>query len=273
MLAPNAAVMDRLENTKHCTQKGVEYWYARDLQGILGYETWRRFEDALNRAETSLEASGGIASHHFVRTGKMVKLGSGAEREVEDYFLSRKACYLIAMNGDPAKEEIATAQAYFALQTHRMEIQDRLPDRERVALRGKVKEANKALNDAAQQAGVKRFGLFHDAGYRGLYEKGIKELRKFKRIGEKENPLDRAGLAELAANAFRITQTEQKITRTNIKGEQLAIDTHFHVGRHVRNTIKKIGGTLPENLRPERPIQEIEKRLAGSSTALPPKTD
>ena len=265
----NPAVMRRLEGAKHVhTQSGLEYWFARDLQETLGYAEWRNFEEVMEKAIAALAGSGGNPTHHFVETTKMVKLGSGAERAIKDFFLSRKACYLIAMNGDPSKGEIATAQTYFALQTRRMEIEERLPERERVALRGKVAEANKALASVAKGAGVKRFGVFHDAGYRGLYDMGIKDLRKYKGIGVAENPLDRAGLAELAANAFRITQTEQKISKEKIKGEGRAIDTHRQVGRHVREAIKKIGGTMPENLKVEAPIKEVQRRLARRA---PPK--
>ena len=160
------------EDLKQANEHDAEYWSARDLQPLLGYSQWRRFEDAIQRAQTSCEQSGNAPAYHFADAGKMVGLGSGSQREVADYQLSRFACYLIAQNGDPRKPEIAQAQKYFAIQTRRQELSEQLAaDLERLELRKQTSEEFKALSGAAQQAGVqsRMFGIFHDAGYKGLY--------------------------------------------------------------------------------------------------------
>ncbi len=192
-------------------------------------------------------------------------------REREDYALSKYACYLIAMNGDTSKPEIATAQAYFVEQTYRQEHQEALSDEERrVLLRERVKDANRKLGGAAKDAGVRSamFGVFQDAGYKGLYgEIGVREIKRRKGIGDNEDLLDCVGRAELAANEFRITQTEEKLRIEGIKGEQRAIDTHHAVGRRVRKAIEEIGGTMPERL-PAAP--SIKKLAAKRAKALRP---
>ena len=183
------------EELKQVNQYGAEYWNARDLQPLLGYTQWRRFEDAVNRAKTSCRQSGNTPEHHFAGAGKMIILGKGGTREVSDYHLSRFACYLIAQNGDPRKPEIANAQKYFAVQTRRQEITDALAaDRERLELRKQASEEFRALSGAARDAGVQNrmFGVFHDAGYKGLYGgKGVDDIKKFKGIDNRENLMDR----------------------------------------------------------------------------------
>ena len=159
------------EALKLTNEHGAEYWSARDLQNILGYGQWRRFEDAIKRAITSCETSGNDPEYHFAGAGKMIELGKGGLREVEDYHLSRFACYLIAQNGDPRKSEIAHAQKYFAIQARKQELSEQAAaDIERLELRKQTSEEFKALSGAAQDAGVqnKMFGVFHDAGYKGL---------------------------------------------------------------------------------------------------------
>ncbi|MEQ1557107.1 MAG: DNA damage-inducible protein D, partial [Gallionella sp.] len=187
------------------------FWSARDLQPLLGYAQWRRFEDAIKRAITSCEQSGNNPQNHFAGVGKMVGLGSGSEREVEDYHLSRFACYLIAQNGDPRKAEIAQAQKYFAVQARKQELSEQFAaDQERLDLRKQTSEEFKALSGAARQAGVqdKMFGVFHDAGYKGLYGGlGGEAIKNKKNIPEKDQLLDRMNATELAANQFRMTQT------------------------------------------------------------------
>lgn len=256
------------EDLKHLNAHGAEYWNARELQPMLGYTQWRRFEDAIKRAMVSCEKSGNESANHFAGTGKMVELGSGSIREVPDYQLSRFACYLIAQNGDPRKPEIASAQKYFAVQTRRQELSDaQAADLERLELRKQTSEEFKALSGAAREAGVqsKMFGVFHDAGYKGLYGGlGNEAIKTRKRIPAKENLMDRMGTTELAANQFRMTQTRDKLAREDVKDQQQAIQTHEHVGQEVRAAIKRIGGTMPENLPPAEHIKQVEQRLNSS---------
>jgi len=263
---------DGLEQLKQTNEHGAEYWSARDLQTLLGYSQWRRFEDAIKRAITSCESSGNNSENHFAGAGKMVELGSGSERVIEDYQLSRFACYLIAQNGDPRKPEIAQAQKYFAIQARRQELSDEAAaDLERLELRKQTSEEFKALSGAAQDAGVqsKMFGVFHDAGYKGLYG-GLSSaaIKSRKAIPEKENLLDRMNATELAANQFRMTQTRDKLARDRIHNQAQAIQTHEQVGKEVRDAIKRIGGTLPEQISPAEHIKEVEKRLKTATPRL-----
>jgi DNA-damage-inducible protein D len=251
---------------------GAEYWSARDLQPLLGYSQWRRFEQAIERAMTSCEQSGNDPAHHFAGAGKMVELGSGSLREVADYQLSRFACYLIAQNGDPRKPEIAQAQKYFAIQTRRQELTEQLAaDVERLELRKQTSEEFKALSGAAQQAGVqsRTFGVFHDAGYKGLYGgMGNEDIKIRKGIPAKEQLMDRMNATELAANQFRMTQTRDKLAREGIRNQQQAIQTHEQVGKEVRDAIKRIGGDLPETLPAAEHIKEVEKRIKRATPKL-----
>lgn len=223
------------EDLKQTNAHGAEFWSARDLQPMLGYEQWRRFEQAIDRARTSCKESGNDPGHHFAGAGKMIEVGKGGIREVVDFHLSRFACYLIALNGDPRKPQIAYAQKYFAVQTRRQEVSDRLAaDRERLELRKQTAEEFKVLSRAAQQAGVqsKLFGVFHDAGYKGLYGGlGRDRIKKKKGIPEKENLLDRMNATELAANQFRMTQTRDKLAKDAVRDQQQAIRTHEQVGK------------------------------------------
>lgn len=253
------------EQLKQSNDHGAEFWSARDLQPLLGYTQWRRFEDAIKRSITSCEQSGNDPQNHFAGAGKMVGLGSGSAREVEDFQLSRFACYLIAQNGDPRKPEIAQAQKYFAIQARKQELSEQLAaDQERLELRKQTSEEFKALSGAARQAGVqdKMFGVFHDAGYKGLYGGlGGDAIKTKKNIPAKEQLLDRMNATELAANQFRMTQTRDKLARERINSQQQAINTHEQVGKEVRAAIERIGGTLPEHIPPAEHIKEVEKRL------------
>ncbi len=253
------------EGLKETNEHGAEYWSARELQPNLGYNQWRRFEDAIKRAITSCEQSGNEPSYHFASAGKMIEVGKGGQRKVSDYHLSRFACYLIAQNGDPRKAEIAQAQKYFAIQTRRQELSDQLAaDQERLEIRRQTAEEFKALSGAARDAGVQNrmFGVFHDAGYKGLYGgKGSKDIKGSKGIPDKENLMDRMNATELAANQFRMTQTRDKLEREGISGQQKAINTHREVGKEVRAAIVKIGGDLPENIPPAEHIKQVEKRI------------
>ena len=260
------------EGLKRTNEHSAEYWSARDLQTMLGYSQWRRFDDAIQRAMTSCETSGNNPEYHFAGAGKMIEVGKGGQREVEDYQLSRFACYLIAQNGDPRKPEIAQAQKYFAVQARRQEQSDQASaDMERLELRKQTAEEFKALSGAAQDAGVqsKMFGVFHDAGYKGLYGGlGRDTIKQRKAIPEKDNLLDRMNPTELAANQFRMTQTRDKLARERVHNQAQAIQTHEQVGKEVRDAIKRIGGTLPENIPTAEHIKEVEKRVKTSTPKL-----
>lgn len=249
------------EEIKRVDENGIDYWTARELLPLLGYAAWQSFEEVIERAEKAALQSGQIVENHFRRLTKMVDIGSGGKRSVKDWKLDRYACYLIAQNGDPRIPQIAVAQTYFAIQTRRQEIFDKLLDSEkRLFIRGEVTDENKKLFRTAKQAGVSHFGLFNDAGYRGLYGTSLLEVERKKGI-KKGELLDRAGSTELAANLFRITQTEEKLRKDNVVKEMHARRTHNMVGGKIRQTIKDIGGVLPENLKPERHLKEVKKEL------------
>jgi len=237
------------------------FWSARDLAKALDYSEYRHFLPVIKKAKQACEKSGQLVDDHFEDVLDMIKLGKTATREVDDIFMSRYACYLVMQNADPSKEIVARGQTYFAIQTRRQELSDQtLEGQKRLYIRGEVTEENKKLLSTAQKAGVRKFGVFYDAGYRGLYGKSLSEIVKHKGIG-KDQLLDRAGATELAANLFRITQTDEKIRQDNIKGERNAINTHNMIGGKIRKTIKEIGGVLPENLPPEVHIKELKKEL------------
>jgi len=259
---PNEIAINSLnkdfEGIKKVDKNGVEYWHSRELMPILGYLKWEKAEEVIARAAAACMNSGQDVDNHFHQAVKMVPIGSDAIREVRDWKLDRYACYLVAQNGDSNKPEIALAQTYFATQTRRQEVFDKLSqDNKRIFIRDEVTEQNKKLFSTAKQAGVKRFGSFNDAGYHGLYGLSLAEIEKSKGL-KKGELLDRAGTTELAANLFRITQTDEKIKKDGIKGDDQAASTHFMVGGKVRQTIKDIGGTTPENLLPEKHIRELK---------------
>ncbi len=260
------------EDLKQHNEHGAEYWSARDLQPLLGYGQWRRFEQAIERAMVSCQESGNAPDHHFAGAGKMIQIGKGGLRDVEDYQLSRFACYLIAQNGDPRKPQIAQAQQYFAIQTRRQELSDQLAaDIERVELRKQTSQEFKALSGAARKAGVqgKWFGVFHDAGYKGMYGGLSSDAIKLKKnIPEKEQLMDRMNTTELAANQFRMTQTRDKLARENVHHPQHAIRTHEQVGREVRDAIKRIGGTLPEDIPAAEHIKAVKKRVQSATPKM-----
>ena len=260
------------EDLKNINEYGAEYWSARELQPLLGYSQWRRFEDALKRAVTSCKQSGNNPDHHFAGAGKPITGGKGAVQVVDDYHLSRFACYLIAQNGDPRKPEIAAAQKYFAIQARRQEMSDALAaDLERLDIRKQASEEFKALSGVARVAGVqdKMFGVFHDAGYKGLYGGlGNEAIKKRKNIPKKDQLMDRMDTTELAANQFRMTQARDKLARAPVKDQQQAIRTHEAVGKEVRAAIKRIGGVMPENIPPAEHISEVEKRIKNTRPLL-----
>jgi DNA-damage-inducible protein D len=258
-----------LERLKRTAQNGSQYWMARDIQSALGYTRWESFKDVILKGQLACESAGISAENQFRQTTKLIVAGKGAERQLEDWFLSRYACYLIAMNSDSSKQEVGYAMTYFAVQTRRQERQNQLTgELKRAALRNRVRNANKSLNEAAKISGVQRYALFHDAGYKGLYNGlGKEEIQAKKGIPLNEDLLDCAGRAELAANEFRITQTESKLMRENIRGEENAISTHREVGTAVRATIKKLGGTMPEELPAEPSIKKLAAKVKAQSLA------
>jgi len=253
------------ENIKHIDENGVEFWYARELQNILEYMEWRNFNQVIDKAKIACENSGKRVVANFVDVNKTVQLNFGT-REIADIKLSRYACYLIVQNGDPRKEVIALGQSYFAIKTRQQELHDDFnqltEDQKRIAIRDEIKHHNKSLSESAGNAGVKNFGRFHNSGYKGLYGGlTMQDIHNLKELNEGEHILDFMGSAELAANLFRATQTDEVLRRRNIKGEDLANDTHFNVGRTIRNTMKELGTTMPENLpTPRESIQELKNK-------------
>lgn len=254
-----SGVLERgFEDIKKVDENGVEYWEARELMPLLGYPSWQKAEEVIGRAAQACINSGEPVDNHFTQSVKMVDIGSNTVRKVREWKLDRYACYLVAQNGDSKKREIALAQTYFAVQTRKQEVFDNLSEEEkRLFIRKEVMEHNKKLFHTAKKAGVTKFGSFNDAGYRGLYGMSLSALEAKKEIG-KGDLLDRAGATELAANLFRITQTDEKLKKDHIQGDASATQTHFMVGGKVRQTIKDIGGTLPEELPTERHIKELK---------------
>ena len=256
------------EDIKHINEYGQEYWLARELQEVLEYKQWRRFEDAIERAKEACQNSGFAVTDHFADVGKMISLAKGATREVQDYQLSRYACYLTVMNGDPRKQVIAVAQTYFAVKTRQQELienYDELSENQkRLAIRNEIKQHNMALADAAHDAGVIKpidYAIFQNYGYMGLYG-GLKaaDIKERKGLKKNQDILDHMGSTELAANLFRATQTEEKLRRDHVQGKSAANQTHYEVGQKVRETIQDLGGTMPEDLpTPEKSIKEIQR--------------
>ena len=262
------------ETIKHINEENIEYWYARELAEVLAYTKWDNFKKVIEKAKIACDNSNINVSDHFADVGKMVQLGAGAMREVEDMMLSRYACYLIVQNADARKKVVALGQTYFAVQTHKQEIEENFEqlteERKRLAIRNELKEHNKKLVEAAKDAGVEtniEYATFQNYGYMGLYG-GLKakDIHQRKGLKKSQQILDHMGSTELAANLFRATQTEEKLKREQIKGKDRANSTHYEVGEKVRKTIKELGGTMPEDLpTPDKSIKAIakeeEKRL------------
>lgn len=260
------------EKIKRISEDGYEYWSARDLSKLLEYTQWRNFENVISKAKISCKNNNEDINNHFADVSDMVKIGSGAEREVDDYRLSRFACYLIVQNADPSKINVALGQAYFAIKTRQKELieedQARLiqseEDTKRLFLREQMKKHNKQLADAASNAGIEaglEYAIFQDYGYQGLYG-GLKakDIHARKGLKKSQKILDHMGSTELAANLFRATQTEEKLRRENIKGKMKANQTHYEVGKKVRQTIEELGGTMPEDLPTVDSIKKLERQ-------------
>ena len=254
------------ENIKHIDENGVEFWYARELQRVLDYKEWRKFDGVIQRAIKACENSNINTSEHFVGADKTIKMPKGAEKTILDYKLTRYACYLIAQNGDSRKKVIALAQTYFAVQTRKQEISEseyRLltEDEKRFYQRDLTRKGNYSLNQTAKNAGVKNFDKFHNAGYKGLYNgETADDIAKRKGLRYREDILDNMGSEELAANLFRITQTESRLKKDNIHTEIEANKTHYNIGKNIREVIAKNGGTMPEELpTPKKSLRQLEK--------------
>lgn len=252
------------ESIKHIDENGDEYWLARELQIVLKYSQWRRFNELINRAKVTCKLSKNNVLEHFAMCGKTIKMPKNATKEVEDYKLSRYACYLIVQNGNPNKEVIALGQTYFAIQTRKQELTEEYfksldEDSKRLVVRGQTVDKNKLLYKAAKDSGVKDYGKFTNYGYKGLYGgETAKDIAKRKGLNNNEEILDYMGSEELADNLFRIVQTESKLKNDKVNNEDDANDTHYEVGSVVRDTIKRLGGTMPEDLpTPEKSIEEL----------------
>ena len=254
------------EGIKHIDEFGNEYWLARELQNVLGYHQWRSINDLIERAKVACKESKHNIDDHFAVQRKMVDIGSKTKRKVLDYKLSRYACYLLVMNGNPNKRIIALAQTYFAIQTRKQELSEKeyselTEDEKRLYRRNQVRKGNFNLNKTAINSGVKDLARFHNAGYKGLYNgETADDIFKRKKLRYREDILDNMGSEELADNIFRIAQTDAKLKRDNVDNEYTANSVHFEVGREIRNSIKRLGGTMPENLpTPERSLKKLEK--------------
>lgn len=255
------------EAIKHFSDDGSECWNARELAEILSYKQWRNFEKVLQRAILACKNSGYEVVDHFAGVSKIVEAGA-TSKPIVDYKLTRYACYLIVQNGDPRKEVIALGQTYFAIQTRRQEVADYFnqldEDNKRLVIRGDIKQWNQMLAEAAHNAGVisnEEYATFQNAGYMGLYG-GMKvdDIHQKKGLKKTDKILDFMSSTELIANLFRISQTEDKLKKDNVSNSSDANETHFIVGREVRSTIERVGGTMPEDLPvPKKSISKIER--------------
>ena len=259
------------ESIKKIDENGVEYWLSRDLAKILEYADYRNFITVINKAKEACSNSGNDVLDHFGDITEMVTIGSGAQRPIDTIKLTRYACYLSVQNADPSKTIVAQAQTYFAIQTRIAEVQqmeeyNRLSTEEekRLFLREEMAKHNSQLADAAKNAGVIEpydYAIFQNYGYQGLYGGlGAKEIHARKGLKKSQKILDHMGSTELAANLFRATQTEEKLRRENIKGKMKANKTHYDVGKKVRQTIKELGGTMPEDLPVAESIKSVEAK-------------
>ena len=254
------------EEIKHIDESGVEFWYARELMPVLQYAKWQNFKKTIKKAMIACENSDISIDYCFTDVSKPIISGKGKEEFIEDYKLTRYACYMIAQNGDSRKKVIALAQTYFAVQTRKHELSEKeysllTEDEKRFYQRNLTRKGNYSLNQAAKNAGVKNFDKFHNSGYKGLYNgETADDIAKRKGLRYREDILDNMGSEELAANLFRITQTESRLKRDKIDTENKANKTHYEVGAKIRKTIKELGGTMPEDLpTPKKSLKQLEK--------------
>jgi len=264
------------EQIRRTNDAGAEFWSSRDFAGVLGYGDYRNFEGVVEKAKLSCFNSGRRIEDHFVDVTEMVEIGSGAARPVKTVLLSRYACYLAIQNADPRKEIVAHGQTYFAIQTRRQELADgRIEDDRRILLREEMRRHNAELAAAARGAGVVDpvdYAIFQNHGYMGLYG-GLRmeDIHRRKNLKKSQKILDHMGTTELAANLFRATQAEDKLRRENVRAKDAANRTHHEVGAKVRQTIRELGGTMPEDLPATESIKKIEaqkrKRLRSTDHA------
>ena len=254
------------EDIKHIDENGNEYWYARELQNVLQYKEWRKFEGVINKAKKACENSNIKVFEQFVGSDKLSKRANNTVVKIGDYKLSRYACYLVAQNGDSRKEVIALAQTYFAIQTRKQELSKKeyselTEDEKRIYRRNQAKSGNYNLNKTAVKSGVKDLARFHNAGYKGLYNgETANDIFKRKKLRYREDILDNMGSEELADNIFRIAQTDAKLKRDSVDNEYTANSIHYEVGKEIRDSIKRMGGTMPEDLpTPNKSLKELEK--------------
>jgi DNA-damage-inducible protein D len=267
--SPGDQQVSAFERIRHMTADGVAYWSARELAEVLGYARWDKFKHAIAKAQVACETSGYAPSDHFSHVGRMVTLGSGAQRQIEEYHLSRYACYLVVQNADPSKEIVALGQTYFAVRTREAELADEIAslseEQQRLRLRAEMRQRNAELAVVASTAGVvtsKDFAIFQDHGYRGLYGgETARDIAARKGLGRGQHILDHMGSTELAANWFRATQAADKIRRDEVASKSEANRIHHDVGAAVRRFIvEDLGGTPPEQLpAPSQSIQELER--------------
>ncbi len=259
------------ESIKRIDSAGVEYWSSRELAKAIGYSDYRNFIQAVNRAKEACANSKQRVEDHFGDITEMVSIGSNAERKIDVIKLSRYACYLTVQNADPSKTIVAQAQTYFAIQTRIAEVQQMdeyatlsTEEEKRLFLRNELAKHNSQLADAAKNAGViepRDYAIFQNYGYQGLYGGlGAQDIHVRKGLKKSQKILDHMGSTELAANLFRATQTEEKLRREHIRGKARANQTHYDVGAKVRQTIKELGGTMPEDLPVAESIKAIETK-------------
>jgi len=255
----------QFERIRRTNAGGNEYWESRDLAEVLDYTQYRNFEAVVAKAKLACFNSGHRIEDHFADVSRMVDIGSGAQRAIRTVFLSRYACYLTVQNADPAKDIVALGQTYFAIQTRRQEMAEFSGEEDRrLLLRQEMKLHNVKLAGVAKSAGVVTsldYAMFQNHGYQGLYGGlSAQDIRDRKRLGKGKDILDHMGSTELAANLFRATQTEEKLRRDRISGKDAACRTHKEVGAKVRQTIRDLGGTMPENLPTAESIKKVESR-------------
>ena len=255
------------DEIKHVDENGVEYWEARELMPLLEYSKWQNFHKVICQAMIACKASNNEILEHFTEFSKPIIGGKGNVQYSIDYKLTRYACYLIVQNANPKKKAVALGQTYFAIQTRKMELTEEgyeklSEDEKRIYQRNLTRKGNIALNETAKKAGVKNFDKFHNAGYRGLYNgETANQIAKRKGLRYRADILDNMGSEELADNMFRIVQTDAKLKREKIHGENNANITHYNMGRDIREFIKQQGGTMPEDLpTPDKSIKELERK-------------